>query len=209
AAAGIRLERGTTPDGGIIFAVPGNQTYCLTDGTVEGDYSNAAFPDAFNLLGGEVTVTGLRADSAQGDAAYREDYQKLAAGHAEIDITDTPDLGPVLMALGGMLRGVSLTGTARLRIKESDRGAAMASELAKFGIRTEVSEDRIEVFPAVPQRPTVPVESWNDHRVAMACSILLSQTGGELDGAEAVRKSWPEYYDVLRSLGVGVETRES
>ncbi len=208
-AAGIRLERGTTPDGGIVFRIPGDQTYRLTDGKVEGDYSNAALPDAFNFIGGDVTVTGLRADSAQGDAAYREDYQKLAAGHAEIDITDTPDLGPVLMALGGMLRGVTLTGTARLRIKESDRGAAMASELAKFGIRAEVAEDRIEVFPAVPQRPTVPVESWNDHRVAMACSILLSQTGGELDGAEAVRKSWPEYYDVLRSLGVGVETRES
>ena len=84
----------------------------------------------------------------------------------------------------------------------------MAAELGKFGIRTAVGEDRIEVFPAVPVKPDSAIESWNDHRVAMAASILLAMTGGELCGAEAVNKSWPEFYDVLRSLGIGVEMRE-
>ncbi|MBQ3708439.1 MAG: 3-phosphoshikimate 1-carboxyvinyltransferase [Clostridia bacterium] len=206
--AGIRYERRTEEDGSLVFRVPGDQVYRLRDGTVEGDYSNAAFPDAFNLTGGSVTVTGLSPHSAQGDAVYREDYRKLAAGPCTIDLSDTPDLGPVLMALGGVLHGVTLTGTARLRIKESDRGAAMAAELGKFGIRTAVGEDRIEVFPAVPVKPDSAIESWNDHRVAMAASILLAMTGGELCGAEAVNKSWPEFYDVLRSLGIGVEMRE-
>ncbi len=206
-SAGIACERSSEDDGTLVFRVPGDQVYRLRDGTVEGDFSNAAFPDAFNLTGGAVTVNGLSEHSAQGDAAYREDYRKLAAGPCKIDLSDTPDLGPVLMVLGGLLRGVTLTGTARLKIKESDRGAAMAAELAKCGIRTEIGEDRIDVFPAVPVKPDIPIESWNDHRVAMAMSILLAETGGELRGAEAVKKSWPEYFDMLRSLGIGVETR--
>ena len=81
----------------------------------------------------------------------------------------------------------------------------MAEELAKFGIRCSVEEDRIEVFPSEPSKPEVPADSHNDHRIAMALSLLLSRTGGELTGAEAVNKSWPGYFDAVRTLGIEVE----
>ena len=187
------------------WRVPGNQILRARDVTVEGDWSNAAFPEAFGLIGGDVEVTGLDPDSGQGDRAYRTIYPLLREGCPEIDVSDIPDLAPVLMALGGMLHGVILTGTARLKMKESDRGAAMAEELGKFGIRCAAEEDRIKVFPSEPSKPSVPADSHNDHRIAMALSLPLSRTGGELTGAEAVNKSWPGYFDAVRSLGIEVE----
>ena len=189
----------------LVRRVPGKQTLRARDVTVEGDWSNAAFPDAFNLTGGEVTVTGLDPMSGQGDRAYRRIYPLLRDGCPTVDVEDIPDLAPVLMALGGMLRGVVLTGTARLKMKESDRGAVMAEELGKFGIRCEVGENRIEVHPAEVRRPEIPADAHNDHRAAMALSVLLARTGGVLRGAEAVDKSWPGYFDTLRSLGIEVD----
>ena len=172
---------------------------------MEGDWSNAAFPDAFNLTGGDVTVTGLDPSSGQGDRLYRKLYPLLREGCPEIDVEDIPDLAPVLMALGGMLRGVTLVGTARLKMKESDRGAAMAEELSKFGIRCDIGENRIAVHPSEAKRPRVPADAHNDHRIAMALSVLLAGTGGELTGAEAVNKSWPGYFDAIRTLGIEVD----
>ena len=192
-------------EGPLSWRIPGGQVLSHRTVTVEGDWSNAAFPDAFNLTGGSVKVSGLDPASGQGDRIYRELYPKLRDGAPEIPVEDIPDLSPILLVLGGILHGVTLTGTARLRMKESDRGAAMAEELAKFGIPCEVEEDRITVFPSVPHKPDVPADSHNDHRVAMALSVLLSLTGGELTGAEAVRKSWPEYFDAIKSLGIEVE----
>ena len=189
----------------LVFRIPGNQIFEARDVTVEGDWSNAAFADAFNLTGGDVTVTGLDPRSGQGDRAYRELYPLLRDGCPVIGVEDIPDLAPVLMALGGILHGVTLTGTDRLRMKESDRGAAMAEELSKFGICCEVGENRIEVRPSSVKKPVSPADAHNDHRVAMALSVLLAQTGGELTGAEAVDKSWPGYFDAIRSLGIEVE----
>ena len=189
----------------LTWRIPGRQVLHARDVTVEGDWSNAAFPDAFNLTGGDVTVTGLDPESGQGDRAYRRIYPLLREGCPVVDAEDIPDLAPVLMVLGGMLRGVILTGTARLKMKESDRGAVMAEELAKCGIRCDVGEDRIEVYPGEVKQPGIPLDAHNDHRAAMALSVLLAKTGGELTGAEAVNKSWPGYFDALRSLGIEVD----
>ncbi len=198
---GIRIEQ-TKP---LTYRIPGGQTYLPADLTVEGDWSNAAFLDVLNLLGGNVRVTGLRQDSLQGDRAYREGFQKLLSGCPTIDVTDTPDLAPVYMALGAALHGVTLTGTSRLRIKESDRGEAMAGELAKFGIQCDIEKDTIRVLPGTLKPPTSPIDGHNDHRVVMACTTLLTLTGGTITGAEAVRKSYPDYFETLRSLGMKVE----
>ena len=184
------------------FEIPGNDRYLPQDMAVEGDYSNAAFPDALNLLGGEVTVTGLAEDSLQGDRVYREYFARLAAGHAELDLSDCPDLAPVLFTLAALLHGAVFTGTRRLRIKESDRSAAMAEELAKCGVRLQLEENRITVPAGPVSNPSGPFSSHNDHRIAMALSLLCTRTGGIIDGAEAVRKSWPAWWDVLRSLGI-------
>ena len=186
------------------LAGPGNASSRPRDAEVEGDYSNAAFFEAFNCAGGAVAVTGLRADSLQGDRVYREYFPRLAAGPAELDLADCPDLAPVLFTVAALNRGAVFTGTRRLRFKESDRGAAMAREMAKFGISLILEENRITV-PAIPLRaPAEPLDSHNDHRIAMALSLLCARAGGEIRGAEAVRKSFPDYWEKLKSLGIDV-----
>lgn len=200
---GVRISR---TDEHTIF-IKGNQTYKPRTLRVEGDYSNAAFFEAFNSVGGNVAVAGLKKDTCQGDAVYRRLFGKLVRGCPEIDISDCPDLAPVLMAVAAANNGVKLIGTHRLKIKESDRGAAMAEELAKFGCNTEVWENEITVHPRALKTPELPLSGHNDHRIVMALSLLCSITGGSIYGAEAVNKSFPDYFRKLSSLGIKVEEK--
>ena len=174
--------------------------------TVEGDWSNAAFFEALRAAGHEVEVTGLKADSLQGDRVCREYFQQIRQGNAVLDVTDCPDLAPVLMAAAAMHGGAVLTGTRRLRFKESDRGVAMAEELARFGVPVAAGEDEIRVGTAALQAPREPLQGHNDHRIVMALAVLCSRTGGIIEGAEAVRKSFPGFWDSLRGLGAQLET---
>ena len=141
--AGVQVS---TPDE-YTLDIAGNAVFSARRMEVEGDYSNAAFFEALNCIGGEVTVTGLRTDSLQGDRIYREYFPLLREGPAELDLTDCPDLAPVLFAAAALCHGAVFTGTRRLRFKESDRGAVMALEMAKFGITLETEENRI-IVPA-------------------------------------------------------------
>ncbi len=177
--------------------------------TVEGDYSNAAFLDAFTLLGGSVSVSGLLENSLQGDRVYREFYPLLKEGCPEIDLSDCPDLAPVLIALAARFHGALFTGTRRLRIKESDRGAAMAEELAKCGGKVTLSENEIRVDSVPLAAPSQPISSHNDHRIAMAMTLILSRLGGVLEGAEAVNKSYPEFFEIIKKLGIEVKIDET
>lgn len=187
------------------LAVRGNQTYVASDVYVEGDYSGAAFPDALNLFGGEVKIEGLKPDSIQGDKVYKKYFDMLNAGVPSIHIGDCPDLGPILFAVAAARYGGIFSGTKRLKIKESDRAAAMAQELEKFGASVRVHDDSVVVYPTDFHAPTSALYGHNDHRIVMALSVLLTVTGGEIDGAEAVSKSYPEFFSHLESLGVGIE----
>ena len=189
------------------FYIAGNQNYQAKDVTVEGDYSNAAFLDAFNLIGGNVLVEGLRENTLQGDKIYKTYYEVLKEEHPVMDIAECPDLGPILMGMAATGNGARFTGTRRLRIKESDRGAVMAEELAKFGIQVDVMENEIVVHKGTLTKPSEALNSHNDHRIAMTMATLCTITGGTIDGAESVRKSFPNYYDVIGQLGINV-TRE-
>ena len=200
---GIRISR---TDEHTVF-IKGNQTYKPRTLCVEGDYSNAAFFEAFNSVGGNVAVTGLKKDTCQGDAVYRKLFGKLVRGCPEIDISDCPDLAPVLMAVAAANNGVRLTGTHRLKIKESDRGKAMAEELSKFGCSVKVYENEIEVKKRGITTPTDILSGHNDHRIVMALSLLCSITGGSISGAETVNKSFPDYFRRLSSLGIKVEEK--
>ncbi|MBQ6066619.1 MAG: 3-phosphoshikimate 1-carboxyvinyltransferase [Clostridia bacterium] len=182
--------------------LPGRYRALTAD--VEGDWSNAAFFYALNALGGDVTVTGLSPDSLQGDRACAELLEQLKRGFAEIDVSDTPDLGPVLFAAAAALHGGRFTGTRRLAVKESDRAAAMAAELAKCGVKTEIEENAVTVFPGGLKKPTGPLRGHNDHRIVMALAVLLTRTGGSIEGAEAVGKSFPGFWEALGQLGVGI-----
>ncbi len=205
ATFGIKIER---PDE-CHFRIRGGQSYRPTDASVEGDYSGAAFFEALNYLGGKVAVEGLLPDSLQGDSAYRTFFPQIERGMPTVHIGDCPDLGPILMALAAAKNGAVFCGTRRLRIKESDRGAAMAAELAKFGASVSVHEDSIVVYPAGFHAPKEPLWGHNDHRIVMALSTLLIRTGGVIEGAEAVKKSMPDYFSLLRNLNVGVTLNEN
>jgi 3-phosphoshikimate 1-carboxyvinyltransferase len=187
------------------LSVPGNSVYSALDTVVEGDYSNAAFFEAFNCICNAVTVTGLRNDSLQGDRVYRDYFARLKTGPAELDLTDCPDLAPVLFSAAALCHGAVFTGTRRLRFKESDRGAAMAEELAKFGVELRFGADEIAVSGGA-RAPTETLSGHGDHRVVMALSVLCTMTGGTIRGAEAVRKSFPDFFERLGSLGVKVRT---
>ncbi|MBR2281792.1 MAG: 3-phosphoshikimate 1-carboxyvinyltransferase [Spirochaetales bacterium] len=186
------------------LAIKGNQEYRACTSTVEGDYSNAAFLEAFNTIGGDVDVTGLNPDSLQGDKVYRDLFKLIEKGFCSIDISDCPDLGPVLMAVAALHNGARFTGTRRLKIKESDRGAAMCLELSKFGVRTRLEENEIVVEGCGARTPDEPVCSHNDHRIAMSMAVMLSVTGGRLEGSGAVRKSYPGFFDDIGKLGVSI-----
>ena len=197
---GITIDRISDTE----YRIPGGQKYCCTDLVAEGDMSNAAFLDAFNLLGGNVTVEGLNPDSLQGDRVYGDLFSRLKDENACIDISDCPDLGPVLMGIAALNNGAVFTGTARLKIKESDRGSVMCEELKKMGVRTLMKENEITVFRSKYHAPEEPIDSHNDHRIAMTFSVLLSVTGGTIVCAEAVQKSYPGFYDDISSLGIKV-----
>ena len=185
--------------------VRGSQTYRASEQTAEGDWSNAAAFLALNLLGGEVTVGGLAENSLQGDRVCPDYFARLSDGTPTLSLADCPDLGPILMALAAAKHGAVLCDTRRLRLKESDRVAAMAEELAKFGASVTVQKDTVKVCPAAFHAPSEPLSGHGDHRVVMALCALLCKTGGELVGAEAVGKSLPRYFELLTALGARVE----
>lgn len=191
------------------YVIKGNQAYTPASLAVEGDYSNAAFFYALSHLGHDISVTGLDPNSLQGDKICTKYFEMLELGSPTLDVSDCPDLGPILMALAAAKHGATLVGTRRLSLKESDRGRAMAEELAKFGATVEVGEDQIKIRAARLCEPTRPLSSHNDHRIAMSLAVLATLTGGTIEGAEAVNKSLPEFFDIMRSLGTEVTTDEA
>ncbi|MCD8003012.1 MAG: 3-phosphoshikimate 1-carboxyvinyltransferase [Clostridia bacterium] len=191
------------------FIVNGKRKYRPFCGAVEGDWSNAAFFIAASKLGFDVNVSGLDENSLQGDKACVSAFDEIKNGHAVISVAECPDLAPILMAFGALSGGVTLTDTARLKIKESDRGTAMAEELSKLGVDTKIYENEIVVSGGTLHAPNEAIWGHNDHRIVMAMSIMLLFTGGVIDGAEAVSKSLPEYFDIIKNLGGEVLTIEA
>lgn len=196
---GIKINRN-----GNLFEIKGNQKLKNSELTVEGDCSNAAFLEAFNYLGGNVAVNGLNRNTLQGDRVYKDIFAGLKNGIKEFDLSDCPDLAPVCFAVAAALDGGVFTGTARLKIKESDRATAMQTELSKFGINVFVEENRVIVENGILRKPDKVLNSHNDHRIAMALSLLCTLTGGTVAGAEAVSKSYPDFFGKIQSLGIDV-----
>ena len=173
--------------------------------TVEGDYSNAAFLSAFNVLGGEVNVTGLSPASLQGDRVYIEHFASLEKGFATISVADCPDLAPILFALAARGQGGRFTDTRRLVIKESNRAQTMATELRKFGTTVDVRENEVIITPTAFYPPTENLLGHNDHRIVMSLAVLATLTGGVIEGVEAVSKSFPDFFERISSLGIQIE----
>lgn len=200
--AGIDLS-----DEGETIYVPGSQQYLPVKATVSGDWSNAAVLYAFRENGADVRITGLTEDSPQGDRCCKEYLKRLKNGCPTLDLADCPDLAPILFAFAAAHNGAVFHDTARLRYKESDRIEAMRDVLESFGAKLNAQENSVEIPPAKLQRPTHPVSGHNDHRIVMAAAFLLTLTGGTLNGAEAVGKSFPGFFTLLQNAGVKLQLK--
>ena len=213
------------PDGNTLV-LPGRQHYRPCDYDVEGDYSQAAFPAVLGAVCGGVTVTGLSPDTLQGDAVILDilhrcgaqftregdsvTFAKAPLHGVDIDLADCPDLGPVLMVLGLLCEGTTVIRNAeRLRLKESDRIAAMEAELRACGGVLESEGGTITVHGCAEHlhAPEGILHGHNDHRVVMSLAVLSAAAGLPLtvDDAEAIQKSWPNFFAAIRPLGVEVE----
>ena len=208
------------------LAIPGGQHYCPCDYTVEGDYSQAAFPAVLGAVCGGVTIAGLAPDTLQGDAVILDilrrcgarftrtgdavTFEKAPLHGVDIDLADCPDLGPVLMVLGLLCEGTTVIRNAeRLRLKESDRIAAMEAELRACGgvLESEGGTITVHGCPGRLHAPAGVLHGHNDHRVVMSLAVLALCTGLPLtvDDAEAIQKSWPNFFTAIKPLGAEVE----
>ena len=225
---GVRVEESPGPEGKTIFKVAAPQHYRPCDLSVEGDYSQAAFPAVLGCLTGGVTVTGLRPESRQGDKVILDILRRCGAKFSaeadgtlhfersllhgvEIDLSDCPDLGPMLIAMGCFCSGTTVIRNAgRLRIKESDRIEAMRCELAKMGGRVSAAGDTVTIDGCALHAPSEPLEGHNDHRIVMSLAVAALGAGlpAEIRGAQAVAKSWPGFFDAMKKLGAKVELND-
>ena len=203
---------------GLTLHVPGNQLFTAPAAPflVEGDDSQAAFFLTLDAILGDVSVAGLSPRSIQGDRVMGEILARC--GHVPgqpprplapfvADLGDCPDLGPILMTLGLFCQGESrLLNAGRLRLKESDRGTAMAQELSKLGGQASLAGDEIRIRQS-RLRPGPALSSHGDHRIAMALAVaaLGARIPADIQGAEAVEKSYPDFWKDLAAIGARVE----
>ncbi|MBP3201235.1 MAG: 3-phosphoshikimate 1-carboxyvinyltransferase [Lachnospiraceae bacterium] len=183
------------------FHIKGNQKYMADNHTIEGDYSNAAFIDAFNYFDNNIVINGLNNSSLQSDKVYKEYFNALNNKYCEIDIANCIDLGPILITFAALKNGARFINTKRLKIKESDRGTVIAKELTKLGADIEIFDNEIIVNKKELHKPDTTLYSHNDHRIAMSLSLLSTMYDIEIDDSECVSKSYPNYFDDLKKLG--------
>lgn len=171
---------------------------------VEGDWSNAAFFLAAQRLGSDIQVQGLSSDSPQGDRAVAPILEKLQ-DFCVIDAADIPDLVPILAVTAGALSGATFKNIQRLRLKESDRVASVASMLEALGAAVEVTEDTMTVHPTAYHGCII--DAVGDHRIAMSAAIAATVATGPVTviGAQCVAKSYPIFWDEYRRLGGSYE----
>ena len=204
--------------------IPGNQQYTACDYTIEGDYSQLAFFAVLAACNHDLTITGVHHDSRQGDKkilSILKDFgvriEEVKNGYhiyksslhgCRIDLADCPDLGPILTVLAMYSPGnTNIYNAGRLRIKESDRIEAMEQELRKFGVDIHSTEDEIFIAGNSSYTCTSELSSHNDHRIVMALSVAAacSNTPCSIDGAQAIQKSYPTFFEDLQSIGGKVE----
>ena len=181
--------------------------YSPFEETVEADWSQAAFWYAAVSLGSNLRLRGLNGRSSQGDAAVMGHAKKLAlTGEVKINLSDCPDLLPPLAVIAAVRRGTThFTHAARLRLKESDRLTTVSQMLRALGGAVSEEEDGLTVY-GVSTLPGGTVDGAGDHRIVMAAAVAASRCQGPVTicGAEAVKKSYPNFWRDYESLGGAV-----
>ncbi|MGQ9671867.1 MAG: 3-phosphoshikimate 1-carboxyvinyltransferase [Candidatus Aminicenantales bacterium] len=215
---GIKIDASRDGSGQDYFFIPGGQRYRPGEYQVEGDWSGAAFLLVAGAIAGRVEVFGLNLDSKQADKRIIEALslagakvsqkkgrvvvEKAALRAFDFDASDAPDLFPPLCVLAACCQGRSrLRGARRLVFKESPRAQTLTSELTKVGVKIFLEGDAL-IIEGAAVRGGSP-DAHGDHRIAMACALagLVSKEGIEINGWEAVNKSYPEFFNHLASLG--------
>ena len=196
--------------------------------TVEGDWSGAAFLLVAGAICGNIRVSGIMKTSTQADkkiadaisdsgASVFETADQVQVAAAKLraftfDATDCPDLFPPLVALAAHCNGVTrIRGLKRLKHKESDRGATLQEEFDKLSTRIDLKDDEMLVYGnggVFVKSHTL--NSHHDHRIAMACAVacLSADFYVEIRNAEAVNKSYPDFFTHLKSIGADVTLQE-
>lgn len=204
------------------YHIPGNQTYKSRNMSIEGDYSQAAFFIVAALFSGEIALKNLNPRSKQGDKTIidivramggRITYCETTATHTvfpgmtdatTIDLTQIPDLGPILMILAAASRGKTLfKGVSRLRYKESDRLAAMVENLDRLGVKTTQKDDTLLIDGTDTFKGGQTLDGFQDHRIVMALTVaaLKADRPIMITGAEAINKSYPGFFKDFAALG--------
>jgi 3-phosphoshikimate 1-carboxyvinyltransferase len=186
--------------------------------TVEGDWSGGAFLLVAGAVAGPITVKGLDVRSTQADKAILQALRDsgavieikndIVAGPADLkaftfDATECPDLFPPLVALAAYCEGTTvIEGVSRLAHKESNRGLTLQDEFGKMGLTIELDGDRMLVHGGGALKGAT-VHSRHDHRIAMACAVGALQATGPvtIEEAEAINKSYPDFYEHIKQLG--------
>ena len=210
------------------FDIRGNQTYKPFDYTVEGDYSQVAFWIVAGIISAnkdnEIKCLHVNKNSLQGDREIIEIAQRMGAKleisddyvivkpsktkGTVIDISQCPDIGPILTVLGALSEGETrIINGERLRIKESDRITSIKTELNKLGANVTEEGDSLIIQGVENFNGGVTVNSWNDHRIAMSLAIASTRCEKEiiLEEAESVRKSYPHFWDDFVKMGGEIE----
>lgn len=187
------------------YFIKGNSRLKPFSGSVEGDYSQSAFFYVANALGSDIGINGLSEKSFQGDKKIAEICREFSKNKTpfELDCSDIPDLVPILSVLGCICKGTSrIYNAARLRIKECDRLAAMEDCLNRIGGKVTSTEDGL-IIEGVEGFKGGEVNCYNDHRIAMSMAVAATRCASPLilRGAECVRKSYPDFFDVYRTIG--------
>lgn len=176
---------------------------------VEGDWSNAAFFLCANALGADIKVENLKKDSVQADRKIVEFLEKIEnnENYCEIDISQTPDLFVILaVVLSQKCDKSVLKNAKRLRLKESDRIQSTYDMLKSFGVNCEIEGDNLVIYKS-EMKPAV-VNSCDDHRIVMAAAIASIITKEvEIKDWQAVKKSYPSFFDEIERLGSDVIDR--
>jgi 3-phosphoshikimate 1-carboxyvinyltransferase len=195
--------------------------------TVEGDWSGGAFLLVAGAVAGPITIRGLDMMSTQADKAIMEALSRANASFAteakgikirpapmqafEFDATDCPDLFPPLVVLASYCNGVTkMVGVNRLTHKESNRAVSLQQEFGKMGVEIETNDD-IMLIHGGSGVTGAKVRSHHDHRIAMACAVAALQADREtfIEESEAVKKSYPDFFRDLKTLGAQINDQYS
>ena len=208
------------------YSIQGNQEYVATDVSVEGDCSQMAFYAVLAALNNALTCKNIKPDSKQGDKAILEQVKNAGAyidikntdititPHERkkqiIDLANCPDLGPILCVLGSFIPATTkIIHARRLRMKESDRIEAMETELKKWGVDISSTEDEITIHgkESYTSNEVVKIHGHNDHRIVMAMTVfgLCANSPSTIDDAQAISKSYPDFFKDIESIHGKVE----